>query len=159
MGLAYGGCGGVGVGALLVVQRSNASNAPLYISEGICVIATLVKTVKEGKLTDISPLASVSVPTAPEETDNKPLSILKGASDAKISLSISDFGSAAKISETEKAITTTLASRSAAKISHFIFQGGSAAKILETENTDNPRPLLRAQALPKFWSQLRKRGR
>jgi hypothetical protein len=96
MGLAYGSCGGVGVGGPMAGQRSNGSNAPHSISKGICAIETLVRTKKEGELMDISPLAFVAVPTVPPSFQGQntkyPHFISKGGSAAKISHSIFEGG-------------------------------------------------------------------
>ncbi len=107
MGLMYGGCGGVGVDGLQAGQRSNGSNAPHSISEGVCAAKISERTEKEGdKLTVMSPLAFVAIPTAPPllqgQHCNNPHSISKGGRAAKISErtnnphSISEGGSVPK---------------------------------------------------------------
>ncbi len=152
MGLTYGSCGGVGVGESQAGQRSNGSNAPHSISEGICTAKILERTEKEGELMVMSPLVFVAIPTAPPSLQgqrcNNPHSICKGGSAAKISErtnnphSISKGESAAKILERSNNPHSIYKGRSAAKISertnspHSISEGGSAAKI--SERTNNP---------------------
>jgi hypothetical protein len=82
------GEGGALVGWPQAGQRSNGTNAPHSISEGICTDKILERTEKDGELTVISPLAFVVLPTAPSSLQgqrwNNPHSISEGGSAAKI---------------------------------------------------------------------------
>jgi hypothetical protein len=151
------GKGGASVSEPQVGQRSNGTNAPHSISEGVCTAKNLERTEKDGELMVISTLAFVALPTAPSSLQgqrcNNPHSISEGGSTAKIlettnnPHSISEGRSSAKIlKRTEKegevmiisplafaAVPTAPATLHGqhSNTPHSISKGGSAAKILE----------------------------